>query len=66
VERNVIKGEWDRIKSKVKERWGQLTHADLDDLEGRREDLIGRIQQRYGIEKEKAAAQVREFESSLD
>jgi uncharacterized protein YjbJ (UPF0337 family) len=65
METDTIKGQWKQLKGKVKEKWGKLTDDDLTEVEGRRDYLIGRIQERYGIAKEKAADEVREFESKL-
>jgi uncharacterized protein YjbJ (UPF0337 family) len=42
------KGQWNELKGKIKEQWGELTNDDLDRAEGRRDQLIGAIQQRYG------------------
>lgn len=60
-----IKGQWKEMKGKVKEKWGQLTDDDLTEIEGRRDQLIGRIQQRYGLERDRAEEQVRDFEKSF-
>ena len=43
-----IEGRWKQIKGKVKEQWGRLTDDDLDVIAGRRDQLLGRIQQRHG------------------
>jgi uncharacterized protein YjbJ (UPF0337 family) len=57
-----IQGRWKEIKGKVKERWGQLTEDDLDVIAGRRDQLLGRIQQRHGLAREEADRQVRDWE----
>ena len=44
-----IEGMWKQAKSKVKEKWDKLTDEDLDVIEGRRDRLEGKIQQRYGF-----------------
>ena len=54
-------GQWKQFKGKVKEQWGKLTDDDLTQLEGNQDQLAGRIQERYGIAKEEAERQVREF-----
>ena len=54
-------GQWKQIKGKVKEQWGKLTDDDLTVLEGNQEQLTGKIQERYGIAKEEAERQVRDF-----
>ena len=65
METDTIKGQWKQLKGKVKEKWGKLTDDDLTQVEGRRDYLIGRIQERYGIAKEKATEEVRNFERDL-
>lgn len=48
-----IEGNWTEFKGKVKQQWGKLTDDDLDVIEGRREELEGIIQKRYGYAKDK-------------
>jgi len=55
-----------QFKGKVKERWGKLTDDDLDIIEGRQEQLIGKLEQRYGIAKEEAERQFKEFLDASD
>lgn len=62
---DIIKGKWSQLSGKLKEKWGKLTDADVNQLAGHREYLIGKLQERYGIAKEKAEVQIKEFERSL-
>lgn len=57
-----IEGNWKEFKGKIQEQWGKLTDDDLDVFEGRREQLLGRIQARHGVTKEVAHEQVTEWE----
>ena len=57
-----IKGSWNQTKGAVKEQWGKLTDDDLLEIEGRRDQLVGKIQTRYGITREQAEAQVSTWE----
>ena len=57
-----IKGSWTQTKGAVKEQWGKLTDDDLMEIQGRREQLVGKIQTRYGISQEEAEAQVSGWE----
>lgn len=57
-----IKGNWNQAKGKVKETWGDLTDDDLTRIEGRRDQLVGRVQERYGVAKEEAERQVTDWE----
>jgi uncharacterized protein YjbJ (UPF0337 family) len=54
-------GKWQQAKGKLKQQWGKLTDDDLTILEGRQDQLAGKIQERYGIAREEAERQVREF-----
>jgi uncharacterized protein YjbJ (UPF0337 family) len=47
-----LKGKWMQLKGSVKTKLGKLTDVDLDVINGQEEQLIGRIQERYGIAKE--------------
>lgn len=57
-----IKGNWNQVKGKVKEQWGRLTNDDLDIINGKRDQLYGRLQERHGLARDEAERQVREFE----
>lgn len=52
-----IEGTWHQFKGKVKEQWGKLTDDDLDVIDGKREQLLGRIQERHGVTKAEAEKQ---------
>lgn len=54
---DTLKGQWMQLKGKVREEWGKLTSDDIDQIEGRAEQLVGKIQQRYGIAREEARKQ---------
>jgi uncharacterized protein YjbJ (UPF0337 family) len=53
-----IEGGWKQFRGKVREQWGRLTDDDLDVINGRKEELLGRLQQRYGVVREEAERQV--------
>jgi uncharacterized protein YjbJ (UPF0337 family) len=57
-----IEGNWKKAKGKVKEQWGKLTDDQLDVIGGRREQLLGVLQESYGIAKDEAERQVRDWE----
>jgi uncharacterized protein YjbJ (UPF0337 family) len=56
-----IEGPWKQPAGKVKEKWGKLTDDDLTVINGKREQLVGKIQERYGIAKDEVEKQVDEF-----
>jgi len=60
-----IQGNWRQLKGKVKANWGDLTDDDLDVIDGRREELLGKLQKAYGIGKTEAEQQLSDFERSL-
>ena len=49
---NRVEGSWKQVKGAVKEKWGKLTDDDLDVINGRREQLEGKLQERYGFAKD--------------
>jgi uncharacterized protein YjbJ (UPF0337 family) len=53
-----VKGNWKQVKGTIKAQWGRLTDDELDEINGEREKLIGKIQERYGIAREEAERQV--------
>ncbi len=53
-----IQGDWKQLTGRVKEQWGKLTDDDLSVVAGRREQLAGMIQERYGVAKDEAEKQV--------
>jgi uncharacterized protein YjbJ (UPF0337 family) len=53
-----IEGSWKQIKGKAKAQWGRLTDDELDVAAGRREQLIGIIQERYGYARDRAEREV--------
>jgi len=60
-----IEGNWKQCSGKVKEKWGQLTDDDLSKINGRRDQLEGIIQQRYGYAKDQARDEVDRWSNTL-
>lgn len=65
MNKDQLEGNWKQIAGKARAKWGDLTNDDLDKIAGEREILIGKIQERYGIEREDAERQVREWIDAL-
>lgn len=57
-----IEGNWKQLKGRVTTRWGKLTDDDLDVIAGRRDELAGKIQERYGIARDEAEKQLSNWE----
>jgi uncharacterized protein YjbJ (UPF0337 family) len=49
-----IEGKWKQFKGSAKQKWGQLTDDDLEYIAGKRESLVGKLQERYGLAREEA------------
>jgi uncharacterized protein YjbJ (UPF0337 family) len=60
-----IEGNWTQINGRVKEQWGKLTDDDVDVIAGKRDQLVGKIQESYGITKDEAEKQVERFGGAL-
>jgi uncharacterized protein YjbJ (UPF0337 family) len=58
---DVLKGKWHQLKGEVKSQWGQLTDDDLNRIGGDAEKLVGRVQERYGYERDRAKREVDNF-----
>jgi len=61
---NQVKGNWKQVKGEAQKQWGKLTDDDLDQIQGERDKLIGRIQERYGEAREDAERRVDEWEAN--
>ncbi|MET4579781.1 CsbD family protein [Ottowia thiooxydans] len=58
-----VKGNWLQFKGKVKEQWGKLTDDDLDVIAGKRDQFLGKLQERQGIAKDVAEKELSDWES---
>ena len=61
-----IKGDWNILKGQLKQRWAKLTDDDLAFVDGKQEELFGRIQKRTGETREKVESTIREFNADVD
>jgi uncharacterized protein YjbJ (UPF0337 family) len=61
-----VEGNWKQVKGKVKQKWGKLTDDQIDVIAGHREQLIGKIQESYGIAKDEAERQVKDWETTFE
>jgi uncharacterized protein YjbJ (UPF0337 family) len=62
---NRVEGNWKQFKGAAKEKWGKLTDDDLNVIEGRREQLEGKLQQRYGFAKDQIHKDVDDWFKTL-
>ncbi len=61
-----VEGKWMQYRGQAKQQWSNLTDSDLDQIAGKRDVLLGRLQQRYGILREDAQKKVEEWLKMLD
>jgi uncharacterized protein YjbJ (UPF0337 family) len=54
MDSNIFKGKWMQLKGEAQKQWGKLTDDDLDVIDGEREKLVGKLQEKYGYSKDKA------------
>lgn len=59
---DIAEGNWKQFKGKVQTQWGKLTDDHLDQIGGKRQQLSGKIQEAYGVSKDEAEKQIKEFE----
>ena len=60
-----IQGEWKQMTSQIKSRWAKLTDEDLANVSAKKDQLVGKIQERYGVLRDEAEKQVEEWLSKL-
>ncbi len=63
---DTFEGKWKQVRGAAKEQWGKLTDDDLDVIDGKREQLVGKIQERYGVARNAAEKQVEEWDKAQD
>jgi uncharacterized protein YjbJ (UPF0337 family) len=61
-----IQGNWKQVVGKAKVQWGKLTDDELNLISGKRDQLAGKIQERYGVAKEVADTQISDWASKAD
>jgi len=61
-----IKGNWKQVAGRAKVQWGKLTDDDLEVVAGRRDQLAGKIQERYGVAKDEAEKQLTAWQAKAD
>ena len=60
---DIVEGNWLQFKGKVQQEWGNLTEDRLDVIAGKRDRLLGQLQESYGISKDIAEAKIKDFEA---
>lgn len=58
-----VEGNWKQMRGKVREQWGKLTDDDLDRIAGKRDQLLGGLQEAYGLSKQEAETRIKNWET---
>lgn len=61
MNKEILKGKWDEVKGKIKQKWGKLTDDDITTIKGSYDELMGRLEKNYGYNKEQAAKELNQF-----
>ena len=61
---DTLKGNWEQVKGHIQKKWGELTNDEIDQINGSRKILTGKIQEKYGQAREEAKKEVDDFENS--
>lgn len=61
MEEHILKGKWLQLRGQIQETWGELTDDELDEIEGERDQLVGKLQEKYGYTKARAEQEVNDF-----
>tara|TARA_R110002074_G_scaffold390237_2_gene574037 strand:- start:186 stop:458 length:273 start_codon:yes stop_codon:yes gene_type:complete len=51
---DIMEGNWKQLKGKVRENWGNLTDDEVDEIAGKKENFVGKIQEKYGMKRDEA------------
>jgi uncharacterized protein YjbJ (UPF0337 family) len=67
---DILQGQWKQLKGQVRQWWGKITDDDLEEIAGRKDKLLGMLQERYGYTRERAEEEVNkrldEFEAEFN
>lgn len=61
MNRNILQGKWKQLRGEIRQRWGEITDDDLDQVAGQSDKLAGVLQERYGYTQMEAERQIDEF-----
>lgn len=54
MNKDTLEGNWKQLRGKVRENWGKLTDDEIDEIGGRKENFVGKIQEKYGMNRDEA------------
>ncbi|HEY9255482.1 MAG TPA: CsbD family protein [Stenotrophomonas sp.] len=65
MNKDIISGKWTQLKGQMQAKWGDLTDDDFDVAEGNAQYLSGKLQERYGWDRDRAEKEVKDFDDAL-
>lgn len=66
MNRDTLEGQWKQLKGKVREAWGDFTDDEWEQMKGSRENMVGKLQEKFGYERERAEREVDRFAREND
>lgn len=66
MNRDILEGRWEQLKAEAKQQWAELTDDDVSAVSAKKDSLIGRLQERYGLLKEDAESQIDVWLANID
>lgn len=64
MNQDILQGNWEEMKGKMKQTWGWLSDNDLTEIEGDRQEILGKLQKHYGYTRQDAERAIKEWQSS--
>lgn len=61
---DTVEGNWKQLKGRVRETWGKLTDDEVEQIAGKRDRLVGKVQEKYGLARDEVERQVNDWERS--
>jgi uncharacterized protein YjbJ (UPF0337 family) len=61
MNQNILEGKWMQLRGSIREKWGELTDDELDQIAGKRDRLVGVLQEKYGYTQLEADRQIDDF-----
>jgi len=65
MNKDILKGRWNEIKGSIQKKWGKLTDDEIAQINGDFNKLVGQIQKSYGLEREEAERQLKEWDDRM-
>lgn len=61
MNKDIVQGQWHKVKGQLKQQWGKLTDDDITQMKGTAEELSGILRKKYGFQKDEANEKINNF-----